>query len=356
MKHFRFNCAALVIILWVALGTQIHASGAALSDRIDVTDGFGNRVILDHSPQKVACLYAFSGHVVTMLGRGRDMAAIVNGLKKDVMLRQLVPGIKKIPVPAKGGIINIEALLNTGCDFVFLKPETAKIQAEIKKLERFSLPYYVAGYNSMAGQMKTIESMGKILGCFEKARAYTGYYRDTIERVRNRTRQIPQRERVRLYHSVNEPTRTDGPNTIEADWTSVCGVINVSVGESLKEKDNKHFAGMEQILLWNPEVIIVNQEGVDEMIRTHDKWSAIQAVKDNRVYGIPVGISRWGHPGGLETPLAILWTAKTVYPGLFQDLDLRSEIKTFYHRYFDLTLDNAMVDKILANQGMRLRK
>lgn len=41
---------------------------------------------LNRLPERIACLYAFTGHVVTMLGRGEDMAAIVNGLKKDVLL------------------------------------------------------------------------------------------------------------------------------------------------------------------------------------------------------------------------------------------------------------------------------
>jgi len=65
------------------------------------------------------------------------------------------------------------------------------------------------------------------------------------------------------------------------------------------------------------------------LIRTDKKWAPIRAVQNKRVYAIPVGISRWGHPGGLETPLAILWTAKTAYPDLFENLDLEFEIRPF---------------------------
>ena len=288
-----------------------------------------------------------------MLGRGDDMVAIVNGLKKDLLLHQLVPSIKHLPVPAKGGIINIEALLKTKTDIVFLKPETATITAEIKKLDRFNLPYFVAGYHSMEEQMGIIENMGKAICRPEKALDYTRYYRQMIRRVRSRTAHIPPDKRVRLYHSVNEPRRTDAPGTIEADWTTACGVNNVSVGAALRGKGNKNFAGIEQILLWNPEVIIVNEDGVDQWILTNKKWSTIQAVRNNKVFSIPVGISRWGHPGGLETPLAILWTAKKVYPDLFQDIDLKKEITMFYKTFFNLNLDDALLQKILGNTGMR---
>lgn len=310
-------------------------------------------VTLERPVQRIACLYAFTGHVVTMLGRGQDMVAVVKGLKKDKLLYQIVPAIQHLPVPFSGGIIHIEGLLNTRPDIVFLKPETAKIHQEIQKLEQFNLPYLVAGYSSMAEQMHTIEMIGRAIDREDKALAYNRYYREKIDLVRSRTRSLAEDKRVRLYHSINEPYRTDAPGTLEADWTQACGVVNVSVSSSLSGHDNKKFAGIEQILLWNPGVIIANEAGMDQLILTDKKWAPVQAVQENRVFTIPVGISRWGHPGGLETPLAILWTAKTVYPNLFPDMDMKIEIKQFYHQFFNLTLEDKMVDKILKGKGMR---
>lgn len=350
----RINFFLRHAVFFISILLSFSFSGTVFgSDSVTVMDSTGKVLTLESPPRRIACLYAFCGHVVTMLNRGQDMVAVVNGLKRDLLLHRLVPGINLLPVPAKGGIINIEALLKTQADIVFLKPETATITAEIKKLQRFNLPYFVAGYHSMEEQMEIIENMGKVIGRGEKAREYTRYYRDVIHRVRSRTAHIPKDKRVRLYHSVNEPYRTDAPGTIEADWTTACGVNNVSVGASLQGKGNKNFAGIEQILLWDPEVIIVNEDGVDQLILNDKKWSPIQAVQDQRVFSIPVGISRWGHPGGLETPLAILWTAKKVYPNLFQDIDLKREIIVFYHTFFNLDLDEALIDKILGNTGMR---
>jgi hypothetical protein len=34
-------------------------------------------------------------------------------------------------------------------------------------------------------------------------------------------------------------------------------------------------------------------------------------------------------------------------------MDLETEIKQFYHRFFDLVLTDEMVQNILTNQGMR---
>lgn len=86
------------------------------------------------------------------------------------------------------------------------------------------------------------------------------------------------------------------------------------------------------------------------------KWSGLDAVINRRVYQMPVGISRWRHPGSIETPLAILWLGKTVYPQLFADVNLYAETKYFYQTFFDYQLSDEQVSDILSGTVMRLPK
>jgi iron complex transport system substrate-binding protein len=113
---------------------------------------------------------------------------------------------------------------------------------------------------------------------------------------------------------------------------------------------------MEQILLWNPDIILANEPGVADVIRKDPKWAPVTAVKQDRIYQLPIGISRWGHPGSLETPLAILWTAKVIYPEKFIHINMHDEIKYFYNRFFNHELSDEMVEQILSGRGMRLGK
>ncbi|WP_321416374.1 ABC transporter substrate-binding protein [uncultured Desulfobacter sp.] len=342
--------SALILII---LGLTCSGT-ASVQPVLTETDGQGHVLSLDRHPERIACLYAFTGHVTAMLGRGSDMVAIVKGLKKDKLLGKIVPHLSSLPVPSAGGVIHIESLIKTRPDIVFLKPETESIAQEVEKLKQFGLPYFSAAYSDMQSQMSVIEAMGRILNKEKKALDYTRYYRQAIARVKDKTDRIADADKLSVYHAINEPFRTDGPGTLEADWTGACNILNVSVGKGLIEKNrNKRFAGMEQILMWDPAMIIANEAQTAQKILSDPQWAPIKAVKKGRVFTIPVGISRWGHPGGLETPLAILWTAKTAYPDLFTDLDLKTEVRQFYQRFFDLGLDDPTIKRILSGQGMR---
>ncbi|MBF9014148.1 ABC transporter substrate-binding protein [Oceanispirochaeta sp. M2] len=321
-----------------------------------ITDSFGREVLIPESVERVACLYAFSGHVTTMLGCGEDIVAVVPGLKRDKMLNQLNPSLADAAVTTLDGVVHIEELLKMEPDLVFLKGESARLEAEVEKLERFDIPYLVIEYKSIEEQMEAISIIASALNREEKGREFNHYYQQTMDRVKNLLSSLPADKRIRVYHSVNEAVRTDAAGTLPAEWLEICAVDNVSIGETLKFRDNKFFASLEQIYLWDPEVIICNEGGVDEYLLSNEMWGGLKAVKNKDVYQIPIGISRWGHPGGMETPLAILWTAVTLYPEYTGDINLDQEIREFYSRFFSIDIDDETIARIKDGSGMRAPK
>jgi iron complex transport system substrate-binding protein len=346
----------LLIVTGCSNQQNVDTAKQQTAETISITDSIGRKVDIPAEVERIGCLYAFSGHVVAMLGRGDDIVAVVDGLKRDKLMTAMYASIKDALVPASSGSINIEELMKADPDLVFIKVETAQNEGEVEKLEKAKIPYLVVDYRNIEEQQYAIKMIGQAIGAEEKAQSYNEFYNQCIEKVQQVVSMIPLEDRVRVYHSVNEASRTDQQDTLPADWTQIAGIINVSVNEELKLVEEKHFASMEQILLWDPSVIIVNETGVVDYIKGNEQWAPITAVKNNKVYQMPVGISRWGHPGSLETPLAILWTAKTIYSGHFPELDLTQETKTFYQTFFNYQLDDDTVNQILNGKGMRLAK
>jgi iron complex transport system substrate-binding protein len=361
LKNIVVLAALLILILLITAGcggkeAEQSERNPVNNDVITVTDCVGRKVDIPENANRLACLCPEAGHAVAMLGKGDKIVAVVPGLKRDVLLTDMYPNIKQASVPRANGLINIEELVRSNPDLVFIKGETARNDGEVDKLKKAGIPYLVVDYNNMEEQQKAIEMIGQAIGAKERAHQYTNYYRECIERVTNKVKDIPESSRVRVYHSINEATRTDMKGTITADWTEAAGAYNVSVNADLKMLEGKYYASLEQILLWDADVFLINEPGVPEYIMSNKQWSPLQAVKNHRVYQMPNGISRWGHPDSLETPLVVLWTAQILYPDKFNDLDMTAEVKYFYREFFSYDVSDELAHDILTAKGMREAK
>lgn len=214
----------------------------------------------------------------------------------------------------------------------------------------------VIDFKNIGEQKQAVTIIGKVIGREKEAGEYNRYYQDCIDRAKKITADIPAGKRARVYHAILEPLKTDGPSSLPAEWMEKAGVINVSAQDRNRLNDSEGFVNIEQVLLWNPDVIITHEDSSFETIRRNGQWSAIKAVKDRKIYRMPNGISRWGHPGSIETPLAILWTVKTIYPDKAFSIDIMKETIWFYKKFFNYELTPEMAAEVLRGKGMRKSK
>ncbi len=321
-----------------------------------IKDCFDREVFIPDEVKNIAALYSFAGYAVSVLGRGADLVAVPGGLQRDVVLVDMIPEIAKASVPRSSGKINIEELLKLEPDVVIVRGDTAQDEKETEQLDRAGINYIVVDYKDLKEQQRAISVIGEAIGRKEKAVAFNDYYNDVIEKVKNVVEGIPKDERIRMYHSENQVLRTIYNDSLPADWSRTAGVINVSVGEELNFTNDNYFASLEQVLLWDPDVIIANEDSAARYILGNPQWSGIKAVQEGRVYKLPQGVSRWGHPGSVETPLALLWLAKTVYPDRFEDIDMEAEVEYFYRQFFGYELSREMAEQILEGEGLRKPK
>lgn len=338
-------------------GTKQTPEPAGPANKITVVDSAGRTVELPAKIERVACLYAVTGHMTAMLGKSDKIVAVADGLKRDVLLTGMYPHLKEAAVPTVGGVINIEELLKANPDVAFISGMTGQSEGEVAKLQKSNIPYIVIDFKNIQEQQAAIKLIGTVVGAADKAAKYNAYYQACIERVQAKVKDIPDAQRTKVYHSVNEATRTGELNSLSTDWMRVAAAANVALPEDHKPtSDNKYNASIEQITLWDPDVILVNEAGTQDEFLQNRQWSGLKAVQERKVYLLPSGVSRWGHPGALETPLAVLWAAKTLYPALFTETDMAAETKQFYHDFFDYNLTDTEIGKILSGRGMIVKK
>jgi len=195
--------------------------------------------------------------------------------------------------------------------------------------------------------------LGQIFPENDKAEVAKEYSESVCSMIQKRVADIPEEERARvffLYQYTDTLMETSGKLFFGQYWADAIGAVNVA--EELST-DNSVAVNLEQVYTWNPEIIFITnftpampEDLYGNTIGVYD-WSGIQAVQDGKVYKAPLGMYRSYTPG-VDTPVTLLWYAKTVYPQLFEDVDILQETVKYYEAVFGVTLTQAQAESIFS--------
>ena len=353
----RLLSLLLIICMLFSLGACTNTNSARNETQTKIIiDCLGNEVEIPKDPQRVACLYASTAHMIAMLDEQEIIVGAPNGVKRDVLMQMKMPDIQNLSVPFQSNVINVEELLSENADLVLIRYTTASTASEIEKLEKLGIPYVCVDYANIEELRKAITLVGEIFNEEDKATAYLNFFDDTISLVQDKLQNLPADEIKTTYHSVNEAVRTDKTGDIVTEIFELAKVGNIAVGQDLVTEGDKTYITLEEIYKWNPEYIVANEYSVTNYILTDNKWAGLSAVENQQVYTLPVGATRWCHPGSMEAHMGVLALANIFYPDYFSDFDYKAYIQNYYKDYFNLTLTNEQVDMIISGNGMREAK
>lgn len=199
-----------------------------------------------------------------------------------------------------------------------------------------------------SGYAAPIRFAGDLLGEEKKAASMLTFYEDVLSLVTERVAAIPEDERVRVYYAEGpEGLWTDPSGSQHAELIDLCGGKNVA-DCVITPGYGRTEVSMEQVITWNPEVILVGDPVFYRSIESDPRWQDITAVKKHRVYLIPTTAFCWfDRPPGINRIIGIPWTAKTLYPDRFGDMDLPALVGEFHEVYLHMTLSEDEVEQLL---------
>lgn len=129
---------------------------------------------------------------------------------------------------------------------------------------------------------------------------------------------------------------------------------NQAVVESPSSKGTGNEVDMEQLYIWDPEVIFFAPDSMYDYAATDPEWMELSAIKNGTYYEVPYGIYNWmGFPPSVQRFLGMVWMAKVLYPE-YADYDLYEEVRSFYSLFFhcDITQEQyeALVERSIGVQ------
>lgn len=248
---------------------------------------------------------------------------------------------------AQGETVNVEEVMNLDPDVVFYNTGNPADCTAVEKLEALGIPC-VGFTTAIESTIETVNTwatqIGQVLGTEMAADEIVKYGKEVEKMVIDRVSQIPQEERrsAVILTNYNAAGITAAGATFGRYWLETIGADNVAIGIEQKVAP----VSLEQIYEWDPEVIFLNSFSAftaEELMTSnavpgHD-WSGLTAVKNGDVYKMPLGMYYWFPPCS-DSPLALQWLAKHLYPELFEDIDIDTEIKDFFQKFYGVTLSD----------------
>ena len=344
-----------MVILFLFLFANVNAK--------TVTDLTGKKVTIKDNPSRIAIVPIPWASLAYLVDGDSSKIIGMNPSSKEAydisILKDLAPNMKKVNTAFVDSDFNINYE-----ELALLKPDIVVVwdfqNDAIEKLAKLKIPAVAIKYGTLENVQEGIKLLGDILNKQEKAQKLINYHKDTNKYLASKTKKLENIKRKKILYLINPQLTVSSGNSVTNIMIDMAGGENVAKDITTGGSWSK--VTMEQIIKWNPDIIILSNfdkilpEDIYNNKFEGQDWSKINAVKNKKVFKAPIGIYRWDAPSA-ETPLMIKWIAKVAAPEIFNDYDIRKDIKDFYLEFFNYKLTDEQLNFILnskVNKGLNL--
>ena len=124
---------------------------------------------------------------------------------------------------------------------------------------------------------------------------------------------------------------------------------NRAVVDSSSSRGTGNEVDMEQLLLWDPEVIIFSPDSAYASVGEDPLWQNLAAIREGRYYETPMGPYNWmGFPPSVQRYLGMLWLASLLYPDE-ADYDLQDQVTEYFRLFYHCDLTDGQYRALMAH-------
>ncbi len=341
------------VLIWMSLCLGLAAAAIAAAAPV------GARTVVDSAGRHVEVPDA----VRRVWPAGPPAAALLYILAPEKLVgwtRPLSPGAASFIEPraaalpvlgrltGRGNTAKLEAVMKAAPDLILdvgtVGPSYVSLAGRIEA--QTHIPYVLIG-GTLADTPQLLMKAGAVLGVSARARKLAHYATATLEAIKARIAKIPEAQRPKIYAARGpRGLETDVAGSINAEAFAFLGARNVAAAG--RGAGNLADVSMEQVLGWQPTVIVTIDRDFFESVWKDPEWQGVKAVRDKRVYLEPLEPFGWvDEPPGPNRLIGLRWLAKLLYPRLFPE-DLLAETKRFYELFYHQTPSDAQLDRLLA--------
>ena len=211
----------------------------------------------------------------------------------------------------------------------------------------------VAVDNELNNSAEAFRFMGELLGVEDHAEELAQYAEQVFTDI-NALSDIPEEKKVSVYFGNGEDSLETAPRG--SQHAQIFDVINaVNVADLELGDGSRVQISAEQLLAWDPDVIVVNGEpkadksgsSAAEDILSNPDYASLKAVQDQKVYGTPnVPFSWVDRPAGPNRLIGMRWFSALIYPEYIK-CDINEEIHKFFDLFYHVDLSDEQLENVL---------
>lgn len=244
------------------------------------------------------------------------------------------------------GELNLETLLSSGAQIVVdvgqAKDSTA---ADLDALQQQTGLPFVHISAATATMDETYRLLGQLFGREEEAEELALYCRDVYEQAVALSAAVEKKSLLYVVGATGQNVIARG--SYHAEIIDLLG-DNAAVVDAPSAKGTGNEVSMEQILLWDPEVILFAPDSCYDTVASDPAWQAVSAIQSGRYYEVPFGPHNWmGFPPSVQRWPGILWLGELLYPEA-TDYDLYEAVAEHFRLFYHCELTRDVFDDLLA--------
>lgn len=314
-----------------------------------ITDQLGRNVVLPDEVNKIVVLQHQSLNVLNEINALDKVVGVLSTwegqLGKDYI--HLAPSLKNKPTPGDLKSINYEEILKLKPDVIIVTNYMPK--EHMDKMEALKIPVVAISFFKGAkygknstnpefndtikaydeGFYEGVDLLGKVSNHEKEAKELIDYVKKSQNELKKYTQQI--KDKISVY-VANPNLTTYGSGKYTEIFFKRAGGDNVA---------SKYIKGYKQVnpesvLLWNPDVIFVQNRYPDviDELKNNQALSNLKAIKNDNIYLMPQYAKAWGYPTPEAMAIGEFWVAKKLYPEILKDFDLDKKVSEFYNKFY----------------------
>lgn len=218
-----------------------------------------------------------------------------------------------------------------------------------KLQEQIGIPVILIAAN-LEENPSAYRTLGKLLGSEERGEALASYCEEVLDDAKEKAASIPEEERKTVYYGEGDTgLSTILSGTIHSQIYELVGASIVVEADKAQVQKGGGTISMEQLLVWDPDVIMFVSGSVYNLVENDASWTALSAIQNGTYYEIPIEPYNWlSRPPGPNRMIGVRWLGNLLYPEVF-DYDIEQEVKDFFSLFYRYELSDTEVQDLLAN-------